>query len=41
MLVTWSEIYCHPLPRNHRFPMSKYELIPQQLLLEGIIEKHQ
>lgn len=34
-------IYAHPLPEGHRFPMLKYELIPQQLLHEGIIEEHQ
>lgn len=33
-------IYCHPLPKGpngepHRFPMLKYELIPEQLLYEG------
>lgn len=33
-------IYCHPLPTGpngepHRFPMLKYELIPEQLLYEG------
>lgn len=28
-------IYKHPLPAGHRFPMEKYELLPQQLLLEG------
>ena len=30
-------IYCHPLPEGHRFPMVKYELIPAQLLHEGLI----
>jgi acetoin utilization deacetylase AcuC-like enzyme len=30
-------IYAHPLPAGHRFPMSKYELIPEQLLYEGTI----
>jgi len=35
--IAWSEIYAHPLPDNHRFPMSKYELLPQQLLREGTI----
>jgi len=30
-------IYAHPLPDGHRFPMLKYELIPQQLLYEGTI----
>jgi acetoin utilization deacetylase AcuC-like enzyme len=29
----------HQLPENHRFPMEKYELIPQQLLHEGLVEK--
>ena len=29
----------HKLPENHRFPMGKYELIPQQLLHEGLVEK--
>jgi acetoin utilization deacetylase AcuC-like enzyme len=27
--------YAHPLPPNHRFPMVKYELIPEQLIYEG------
>ena len=35
--VSWCEIYAHPLPENHRFPMSKYELLPNQLLLEGTL----
>ncbi len=28
-------IYTHPLPKGHRFPMIKYELLPKQLLYEG------
>ena len=28
-------IYKHPLPEGHRFPMIKYQLLPQQLLYEG------
>ncbi|MEJ1223112.1 histone deacetylase family protein [Sediminicola sp. 1XM1-17] len=28
-------IYTHPLPKGHRFPMEKYELLPQQLIMEG------
>ncbi|MFP4844724.1 histone deacetylase [Winogradskyella sp. PE311] len=28
-------IYKYPLPKGHRFPMDKYELLPQQLLYEG------
>ncbi len=35
--IAWSESYVLPLPPNHRFPMSKYELLPQQLLHEGTI----
>ena len=40
MLKTaWHPTYAHPLPQGHRFPMLKYELIPQQLLHEGVIEQ--
>ncbi|MGB0932208.1 MAG: histone deacetylase, partial [Chitinophagales bacterium] len=35
--IAYSPIYAHPLPANHRFPMAKYELLPQQLLYEGMI----
>ncbi|MFT6872239.1 MAG: acetoin utilization deacetylase AcuC-like enzyme [Roseivirga sp.] len=34
--IAWSEIYAHPLPQNHRFPMEKYNLLPEQLLYEGM-----
>jgi acetoin utilization deacetylase AcuC-like enzyme len=37
--IAFSQIYMHQLPGNHRFPMVKYELIPQQLLHEGLVEK--
>ncbi|MEM7161262.1 MAG: histone deacetylase [Bacteroidota bacterium] len=37
--IAWNELYCHPLPVGHRFPMEKYDLIPQQLLYEGSIQK--
>ncbi|MFM2232763.1 MAG: hypothetical protein RJB31_1464 [Bacteroidota bacterium] len=33
--IAFDPIYAHPLPENHRFPMIKYELIPEQLLHEG------
>ena len=33
--IAYSEIYHHPLPPGHRFPMEKYSLIPEQLLHEG------
>lgn len=35
--VAWAESYVLPLPPNHRFPMSKYEVLPQQLLHEGTL----
>ncbi len=35
--ISWSPLYKHPLPEGHRFPMEKYELIPEQLLYEGTI----
>lgn len=33
--IAFHPIYKHPLPEGHRFPMMKYELLPQQLLHEG------
>jgi acetoin utilization deacetylase AcuC-like enzyme len=33
--IAWAPNYVLPLPPHHRFPMSKYELLPQQLLHEG------
>src|SRR5688500_12984224 len=38
--VAWSPEYDLPLPVNHRFPMIKYELLPEQLLHEGTITGH-
>ena len=35
--LAYDPIYAHPLPAGHRFPMLKYELIPAQLLHEGVI----
>lgn len=37
--IAWSPLYKHPLPPGHRFPMEKYDLIPEQLLYEGTIEE--
>ena len=37
--IAFDPIYAHPLPEGHRFPMLKYELIPGQLLHEGIINQ--
>jgi acetoin utilization deacetylase AcuC-like enzyme len=35
--IAFDPLYAHPLPEGHRFPMLKYELIPEQLLHEGTI----
>ncbi|MFK7953224.1 MAG: histone deacetylase [Ekhidna sp.] len=37
--IAWSSIYNHPLPPKHRFPMEKYDLLPQQLIYEGTVTK--
>ena len=37
--IAWSPRYAHPLPEGHRFPMEKYELLPEQLLYEGTISR--
>ena len=34
--IAFSERYVHQLPKMHRFPMLKYELLPKQLMHEGI-----
>ncbi|SEB76347.1 Acetoin utilization deacetylase AcuC [Maribacter dokdonensis] len=34
--IAYHPIYRHPLPEGHRFPMLKYELLPQQLIHEGL-----
>lgn len=36
MKIAWSPIYCHPLPQGHRFPMEKYDALPNQIVKEGI-----
>lgn len=36
--IAWAPTYVLPLPPNHRFPMSKYEILPQQLFYEGTIQ---
>lgn len=35
--VAYDPIYCHPLPEGHRFPMEKYELLPELLVREGTL----
>jgi acetoin utilization deacetylase AcuC-like enzyme len=35
--VAWHPDFSHPLPQGHKFPMLKYELIPEQLEYEGTL----
>ena len=35
--IAWHPIYVHPVPEGHRFPMEKYELLPQRLKREGLV----
>ncbi len=37
--IAWHPNYKHNLPSGHRFPMEKYELIPEQLLYENTISE--
>lgn len=37
--IAYHTNYTHKVPENHRFPMIKYELLYEQLLLENIAEK--
>ena len=41
MLISFAPIYIHPVPENHKFPMEKYDLIPRQLVYEGIVSETQ
>ena len=37
--IAFSPIYKYELPEGHRFPMAKYELLPEQLLWEGTVSE--
>jgi acetoin utilization deacetylase AcuC-like enzyme len=37
--VAWTPDYAHPLPESHRFPMEKYNLLPEQLIYEGTLSE--
>lgn len=37
LFIAFDPCYIHPLSQGHRFPMIKYELLPEQLLYEGLI----
>jgi acetoin utilization deacetylase AcuC-like enzyme len=41
MRIFFDPIYIYPVPDGHRFPMEKYDLIPRQLLYEGVITEDQ
>jgi acetoin utilization deacetylase AcuC-like enzyme len=34
--IAWHPFYNHPVSETHRFPMEKYDLLPQQLKYEGL-----
>lgn len=37
--IAYSDIYKYTLPEGHRFPMIKYELLPEQLIYEGTVNE--
>ena len=37
--ISYHPLYKHPLPEGHKFPMLKYDLLPQQIILEGIADE--
>ncbi|MCC7505703.1 MAG: histone deacetylase [Saprospiraceae bacterium] len=37
--IAFSPTYKYELPEGHRFPMAKYELVPDQLLYEGTVRE--
>lgn len=37
--IAFHPSFVHALPEGHRFPMLKYDLLPQQLLYEEVVEK--
>ena len=39
LYIAYAPVYKYELPPGHRFPMEKYELIPEQLIYEGAISE--
>lgn len=39
--IAYDPVYKYSLPEGHRFPMIKYELLPEQLLYENTISENQ
>jgi acetoin utilization deacetylase AcuC-like enzyme len=40
-MISWHPCYAYKLPEGHRFPMAKYDLIPEQLLYEDAVSPGQ
>jgi hypothetical protein len=41
LTIAFSPVYIYQLPEGHRFPMIKYELLPEQLVREGTVSESQ
>ena len=41
LTIAFDPIYQYNLPEGHRFPMIKYELLPEQLVYENTISESQ
>lgn len=41
MIAYYNDVFVLPLPDNHRFPMSKYHLLRERLVREGILHDDQ
>lgn len=39
MRIAFSKEYVFNVPKGHKFPMEKYDLIPRQLVYEGIVQE--
>jgi len=39
--IAFSDVYRYNLPEGHRFPMEKYDLLPEQLIYEGTVSEGQ
>jgi hypothetical protein len=37
MMVFYSDVYVLPLPEGHKFPITKYRLVRDGLMAEGIL----
>lgn len=37
--IAWHKCYNHPLPPKHKFPMAKYDLLPEMLKTKGVVSE--